>query len=267
MKYKFYNKLLAFITSNTILFTLCGCSNSKSHSGKNGSSISLSDDMTVDNSISKPVVVTTSVSTVPITTSKITTITSTATTTFVTTSVVSSVEPETASMTSDVAFEYTEYDNSILGHFEQIGNGIKNSVDTDALLENGKKYFVYCVDFLFYDGEINGIKFCDLTDMAKQQLLRDITTIDSLICSKFPNYKESIGEYTGAAYNKAFEVIKAGSSNIRDFSKDKLGEDNYDKISEVKDMFIQQTIDDFNQFTDILDQGKQYLKDLYEGLK
>ena len=113
-----------------------------------------------------------------------------------------------------------------------MGKSVRDSFDSEEFLDKGKSYFIYCVDFLFYDGEIKGIKFDDLTDSAKEQLLLDITNIDSLICFKYPNYKDEIKEGYGKAYTRASEVIREGSNNIKDFSKDKLGEDNYDKLGE-----------------------------------
>lgn len=155
----------------------------------------------------------------------------------------------------------------VLDYFKNLGSSIKDNFDSSDLLDKGKSYFIYCVDFLFYDGEIKGIKFSDLTDSAKQQLLTDVSTIDSLICSKFPNYKESIKEGYGNAYNRAAEIIRNGSQNIKEFSKEKLGEENYNKIKEYKDMFIDTAFGDFDEFVDIVDRGKQKVKDWYEGLK
>ena len=124
----------------------------------------------------------------------------------------------------------TNNDLEILDYFGKMGDIVKESFNSEDLLDKGKSYFIYCVDFLFYDGEINGIRFNDMTDSAKEQLLRDISTIDSLICSKYPNYKEDIKEGYGNAYNKASEVIRVGSENINEFSRDKLGEENYNKL-------------------------------------
>lgn len=162
---------------------------------------------------------------------------------------------------------FTDTDSEILDVFDKMGDSVRDSFDTDELLDKGKSYFIYCVDFLFYDSEINGIKFSDITDSAKQQLLCDISTIDSLICTKYPDYKNDIKEGYGKAYNKAGEVIKAGSNNIKDFSKDKLGEENYNKMKEYKDLFMDTAFSDWDEFVNILGKGKQKVKDWYEGLK
>lgn len=161
----------------------------------------------------------------------------------------------------------TDNDLEILDYFGKMGDIVKESFNSEDLLDKGKSYFIYCVDFLFYDGEINGIRFNDMTDSAKEQLLRDISTIDSLICSKYPNYKDDIKEGYGNAYNKASEVIRVGSENINEFSRDKLGEDNYNKLKEYKDLFVDTAFGDWDDFVDILGKGKQKLKDWYEGLK
>lgn len=161
----------------------------------------------------------------------------------------------------------TDNDLEILDYFGKMGDIVKESFNSEDLLDKGKSYFIYCVDFLFYDGEINGIRFNDMTDSAKEQLLRDISSIDSLICSKYPNYKDDIKEGYGNAYNKASEVIRVGSENINEFSRDKLGEENYNKLKEYKDLFVDTAFGDWDDFVDILGKGKQKVKDWYEGLK
>lgn len=240
MKFNFYRRSLSLFLSGTFFLMLPGCSNRKVDSSEIESNVFVLDD---NCNYSDTSILTSSTS-------------NTSSATFSTTS---------ESVSTCVA--YNDYDLFVLDYFKGIGDNIKNSVDTDLLLEQGKKYFIFCVDFLFYDSEINGIKFDDLSIMAKQQLLNDILTIDLLICSKFPNYKETISKNSASAYNKAFQIIKDGSNNIKDFSKEKLGEENYERILESKDMFVQKTIDDFNEFTDILDQGKQYVKEWYEELR
>lgn len=166
--------------------------------------------------------------------------------------------------------EYTTYtttmrsnDDEILDHFEELGEEVKSKFNLDTFLQTSKEYFVYCVDFLFYDKEINNIKFSDLTDRAKQQLLSDIVTIDELICSKFPNYKETISEGSKEIYQKAIELIRKGSKNIKEFSKDKLGDENYEKLKEFQKLFKETAFGDWDEFKDIIGKAK---KKIIEGL-
>lgn len=249
---KFFNRVMALITSGFVIFS--GCSKKK-------------DDL--DNSfVSSNNYI---VSELP-TTSKpftivITTIPTTVNSSVITTTSVSTSVSTTSIFSTTVVSLYTDSDNVILNHFSELGNNIKVNINSSEILESCKLYFIYCVDFLFYDSLINGIKFSDLTDMAKQQLLSDITTIDGLICAEFPDYKDTISEGSDVAYNKASEIIEAGSKNIKDFSRDKLGAENYSAFEEYKDLFVDQTVSDWNQFTDVMGTGKEKVKSWYENFR
>lgn len=271
-KLNYYKRLLSVLTSGMITLTFSGCnSNKEDYSSSNDNNSSYGDDV-----VSIATALDVSTESYVDTSIKFET-TNVSETAFISDTVITSTilttTPSTTTTTVTVDNNcYSDEDIIILEHFKSLGDDMKNSlnsntIDNETLLLKCKSYFIYCVDFLFYDSEINGIKFSDLTDSFKQQLLADIATIDSLICSKFPNYKETISEKSGAAYNKASEIIKAGSENIKDFSKEKLGQDNYDMIGDIYEEFKDQTVSDFDTFLDILDFGKQKVKDWYEGLK
>ena len=102
-----------------------------------------------------------------------------------------------------------------------------------------KGVFISLVDFLFYDGEIKGVTFDELTSAGKEKVLQIIHSIDEKIEKKFPGYKESISETATPAFKKASELIKKGATNIKEFSKDKLGEENFNKIMESKDELVE----------------------------
>ncbi len=285
-KIKLYSKSISFITSGIMMVSLCGCSN-RENSSNNSSSIVISeDDIVTSVPVSSSTLINSASTAVPdivtsstcVTSSNISELSTTSTTTdslFSSTTVsdidFSSSSIETTTLVSDTTqfiYDcYTDDDNLVLDYFHKLGDDIRDNIDTDLLLDKGKMYFVYSVDFLFYDGEIKGVRFDDLTDMAKQQLLNDVSTIDLLICSKFPNYKETISENGGYIYDKASEIIRMGSQNVMDFSRDKLGEDNYSKLREYKDMFIDQTVSDWSSFVDILGNGKSKFDDWYNGFK
>jgi hypothetical protein len=252
---KYYTKLVSLLTGGMITFSLCGCS--KNESSKESSS---------------GIVITSGTVLLPTTTKLVTTkvttsnISITSTTTGVTT--VTTTEPVTEPALDSV---YSEVDSAVLEEFNIIGNDIIDSKDSSDLLDKGKMYFIYCVDFLFYDGEIKGVKYSDLSNMARKQLISDIITIDDLICSKFPNYKETISVNSSDAYSKASDIIHSGSTSVKDYSREKLGEDNYDKIGEYKDLFVEQTSQDWEEFTGIVgdgyDKGKSKVKEWYENFK
>ena len=131
--------------------------------------------------------------------------------------------------------------------------------------------FVTIVDFIFYDAEIKGIKFDDLTEDAKQNILETANTIDSKIEKSFPGYKETISDKTKSAYNKASEVIKKGDNSVKEFSKEKLGEENYNAIIDAKDELVYYTKNAFdivgNVTSNLWEQGKSKVKSWYEKFR
>jgi hypothetical protein len=256
MKYNFSKRVFSLLTCGTIV--LCGCSSKKNKSEVDTSSFvspvtTVSDDISdVVSTLSSSAIVTTTTNTSTTTTSS-----STCTTTVI--------------PTTEVTSFYSENDSVVLSYFDELDSNVKSSFDSSDFLDKGKFYFVSCVDFLFYDGEIKGVKFSELSDMAKQQLISDIITIDDLICSKFPNYKETISSNGSALYNKASDIIHSGSIKLSDYSREKLGEENYMKIKEYKDLFVEQTSQDWNEFTGIIgdgyDKGKSKVKEWYENFR
>lgn len=170
--------------------------------------------------------------------------------------------------------ELTSEDKEVLRYFDEIKNNVKeviNSNKTEEVKDKLKGTFIGIIDFIFYDGEIGGIKFNDLTDGAKQNVLETATTIDNAIMTKFPNYKEDISVMVSGAYNKASELIKKGATNIKEFSQEKLGEENYNAIIEAKDELVNYTKEASSIVSDIAsdiwDKGKTNVKNWYESFK
>ena len=56
------------------------------------------------------------------------------------------------------------------------------------------------VDFLFYEGEIKGRTFDELSNSTKLKVLEIFLKIDNKIDNKFPGYKESITETGSKVY-------------------------------------------------------------------
>ena len=176
--------------------------------------------------------------------------------------------------TKNSTVNYSNNDETAIQTFnnlnEEIDN-ILNSENVENAKETAKGTFITIVDFIFYDSEINGVTFDELTDSGKQKVLEIANKIDTKIENKFPNYKETISDKTKKAFNKASELIKKGAYNLSEFSKEKLGEENYNAIIDAKDEFIDYTkqaisiIGDVG--SDVLESGKEYIKNWYENLK
>lgn len=170
--------------------------------------------------------------------------------------------------------EYTNNDQEAINAFDKLQKNIDDILNSETVTnvkDKVKGAFVTVVDFLFYDSEINGITFDELTDAGKQKVLQIANAIDTKIESKFPNYKDTIADGAKNAFNKASELIKKGANNVKEFSKDKLGEDNYNAIVDVKDEIVEYTkkaIDIIGDFgSNIFNKGKEYIKEWYENFR
>lgn len=71
--------------------------------------------------------------------------------------------------------------------------------DSPSFKENAKEYFIRLVDFIFYDKDINGVYFKDLTNKAKLKVISLTLKLDGIIEKYYPNYKDEISDsYKGA---------------------------------------------------------------------
>lgn len=176
--------------------------------------------------------------------------------------------------TSNNVTTYSNKDKTAIQTFnnlnDEIDNILKNE-NVESAKDKAKGTFITIVDFIFYDSEINGVTFDELTDSGKQKVLEIANKIDTKIENKFPNYKDTISDTAKEAFNKASELIKKGSYNLSKFSKEKLGEDNYNAIINAKDEFIdytKQAIDIIGDVgSSVFESGKEYIKNWYENLK
>jgi len=175
---------------------------------------------------------------------------------------------------NDSLEEYSQNDVEIISYFNELEANVSTELNfgsSESIKNKMKGTFITIVDFIFYDGEIKGIKFDDLTDGAKQNILETAATIDNAIMTKFPNYKEEIGSTVSNAYNKASDLIKKGANNVKEFSKEKLGEENYNAIIEAKDELVYYTKNAFSIIGDVAnsiwDKSTETIKNWYENFK
>lgn len=145
---------------------------------------------------------------------------------------------------------------------------IENDKDS---LEYAKALFVTLIDFIFFEKEFEDMKFEDLTEDEKRQILEITSFIDDKLENKFPNYRENISESGKEIYNKASEIIKNGAENIKNFSKEKLGEDFFKSLVEAKNDIKYFSINAWGYIktfsVETYKEGKQYIKEWYNSIK
>ena len=147
---------------------------------------------------------------------------------------------------------YSTNDEVVINSLESSLTKINNGDGSDSsFADSAKGVFVSIVDFLFYDGEINGVTFDELTDSGKQKVLEIASKVDSAIETKIPGYKETISDTASKAFNKASEIIKSGANNLNNFAREKLGEENYQSIIDAKDELVYYTKNAINFLGDV----------------
>lgn len=147
---------------------------------------------------------------------------------------------------------YSSNDEVVINSLENSLTKINNGDGSDSsFADSAKGVFVSIVDFLFYNGEISGVTFDELTDSGKQKVLEIASKVDSAIESKIPGYKETISDTASKAFNKASEIIKSGANSLNNFAREKLGEENYQSIIDAKDELVYYTKNAINFLGDV----------------
>lgn len=139
--------------------------------------------------------------------------------------------------------DYSEKDKIVIDELESIEKTTEKVLNegSTSYSEKAKGIFISLVDFIFYDGTIKGVTFDELSNSGKEKVLKIVSSIDKKIENKIPGYKESISSKTSIAFKKASEIIQASAQNINEFSKEKLGEENYNSILSAKDELVDYT--------------------------
>lgn len=84
-------------------------------------------------------------------------------------------------------------ENDVINYFSTKEKSIsKTNQEDKTLREKAKDTFVTIVDFIFYDKEIKGYKFKELTTSAKLKVIEIALSIDHKIDEYFPDYKDTI---------------------------------------------------------------------------
>ncbi len=159
--------------------------------------------------------------------------------------------------------EYTIKDNLVISGLEtSLDTVSKEEVDED-FKNSCKATFINVVDFIFYDGKINGVTFNELSDKGKEKVLKLANEIDTKIEEKVPNYKDTISDNTKNAYKEASNIIKKGSNSLDTFMKEKLSEESYNAIIDAKDDLIYYTN---NAISYIKENGGKVVNDIKDRL-
>lgn len=79
-------------------------------------------------------------------------------------------------------------DDSVLDYIQEK----YESIDTEEIKDKAKTGFITVVDFIFYDGEINGVTWDSIKTSTKAKVIYYALLMDSKIENKWPDYKENL---------------------------------------------------------------------------
>ncbi len=99
-----------------------------------------------------------------------------------------------------------------------------------------KAAFIKLVDFIFYDGEIKGYKFKELTAKGKAKIIYYTLKLDGFIDDKWPGYKETISEKTKDIKDKLIAEYMNSISQVCTLDEGKCAEIKQD-WQELKEKF------------------------------
>ncbi|MDD2435184.1 MAG: hypothetical protein PHO63_02905, partial [Bacilli bacterium] len=103
---------------------------------------------------------------------------------------IKTIDEVTAIYDMPVANKMTE--EATINYFQSVENKVNeyiNKENFDKVKDKVTDLFILSVDFVFYGSEINGVKFNDLTEATKIQILKIVERLDNKIESKQPGYK------------------------------------------------------------------------------
>lgn len=166
---------------------------------------------------------------------------------------------------------YSSKDNLVIDELNSTMNKISTQKSGTSFTESAKSTFITLVDFIFYDGTIKGVTFNELTDAGKQKVLELANKIDNTLEQKSPGYKDKISDTTGKIFNEASKIIKDNATNMDNFAKESLGEENYQALIESANALKEKGKDAINFIqdngSDILNTTKDKLDEWYKNFK
>lgn len=82
-------------------------------------------------------------------------------------------------------------DEEVIAYVKSVNDSVEGASE-ETFGSKVKSGFITVVDFIFYDGEIKGVTFSELSASAKAKVVYYALLADSKIDEKFPGYKETI---------------------------------------------------------------------------
>ncbi len=169
----------------------------------------------------------------------------------------------------------------VLNFFSDGYNKVKSYL-SDKTISDAKvkcrEVFITFVDFIFYDTEIEGITFKELTSDIKEKIISIVKNTDELINSKYPNYKDMLSNKTRELFSnlknnvQSFVEENVSSSIIQKYNE--VSEDALNRYENTKEIITSKVeenpgmIDNFkNKYNETFEKAKSKLSNWYQNFK
>lgn len=131
-----------------------------------------------------------------------------------TTTTTKKVKKTTTKITTTTKVDSSNPDDIIVNYLTTSEEEVKTYQNNDKFKTLAKEKIITLIDFIFYEKEINGVKFNELTDSVKTKVIYSCLVIDSKINEIIPNYKEKLDESYSNFKNKLIATYLDLSSKI-----------------------------------------------------
>lgn len=116
--------------------------------------------------------------------------------------------------------DFIVYMKDVLKEVDDICKNKKMDSTTKEMLKNT---YIKFSDFIFYNGEIKGMAFSDLSITSKREILNYYQKLDKDIDKKIPDYKKKIKDISNKQYNN----LKDKTKKLIDKYKNEIKTDSY----------------------------------------
>lgn len=182
---------------------------------------------------------------------------------------------ETENIIKNKDLEINQAEVTTENDFVNYLDDVANEVDRITLNENSsqkdknilKNTFITLTDFIFYDGEIKGKKFSELTASCKEKVIDIYTKIDNKIENKFPNYKENIKSTSKKVYNNVKEKALDIKTKIQNEYRERVGDEGYKNTVDAYNEDKSNVKNVYDTYKPYIDEGKSKAKSAYESAK
>ena len=141
-------------------------------------------------------------------------------------------------------------ENNVIEYFKEMENEV---LESNTFKEKFKEYFILIIDFIFYEGEIKGYKFNELSNSAKAKIISFALKIDSKIENYIPNYKESISSTSSMVYTDINAKLVSAYLDV----SSEICKNNDSECEKVKEIF--------GEIKDYCKIGWEFIKELFNN--